>query len=819
MEDSEVKPELTSNSLSGTQLIDMLELPEDIETRLKESGIYCVGDLEQLSFHDIKKLLKYDESWLTELTASLLLKGCKVPTLTERSASELKEAKDDAREERELVRITRLTDTPVAKKFRIPEEPTQSLSCEWIPRGNSIVIAGTMLTGGLLYVGECLPTITGDIDPCLVDPSKEVALSADFKERLMGYWPSYSNISAEARRAYINWLAEGKGNPSADIGYVFLYFYGLERRIIADCKMPINTENEIVDIKNEIQKLLAVYGKGSKSFRRYATGLLDWMAIKYTTERMYKTLSDDDLLQDVRPHSISLALGQAALDNVGLPAVVALQWARREVPGPWTAQLAKYPEEFIEGFKKLYKETCRDGLYLPCNGQELRLAYVPASSSLRIRGISGLAIDVDGISDIEVPKYIRKQVVDILQKACLDQESFAICIDKAVGLDTASTTGDSLPSSQRSDATLRGIEEIKKQSLIGPLVIRFEGLTEKLGIPFADSRDDFLVISKLLHDHSLSILPDVVAGAAVPSASDHVVIFAAAPLAETSKQSPNFYAANMALQLASAVAASDGEFSDSKHKHLLEKIKGWSKLDDNQTLHLEAYLYYLKYSPVVLNAVKLNLIKKKFELLDHASCRLIVEFVATAAQADGETTPDEIKLLEKIYKILDLDSRMIYDNLRRNAVDDSSLPSIPDIKIAKSSANRFGLDLARIAQIQKETERGHELLASIFSEQEEEGRTSMDSASQITELQGSGGTDESLILGLDSDLSKFACQLMERPSWSRFELLAVASELGLMPDGALESINEASYDKLDLPFTEGEDPVEINPDVLRSLRS
>ena len=60
---------------------------------------------------------------------------------------------------------------------------------------------------------------------------------------------------------------------------------------------------------------------------------------------------------------------------------------------------------------------------------------------------------------------------------------------------------------------------------------------------------------------------------------------------------------------------------------------------------------------------------------------------------------------------------------------------------------------------------------------------------------------------------------MERLSWSRSDLLIVAKGLGLMLDGALESINEASYDKLDLPFSEGDDPVEINPDAVSRLNS
>lgn len=75
-----------------------------------------------------------------------------------------------------------------------------------------------------------MKTARGDIDPCLVDPSKAVASSGDFTERQTNYWPSYSQISDSARRAYLNWLADGKKHPEADVGYVFLYFYGLAGR-------------------------------------------------------------------------------------------------------------------------------------------------------------------------------------------------------------------------------------------------------------------------------------------------------------------------------------------------------------------------------------------------------------------------------------------------------------------------------------------------------------------------------------------------------------------------------------------------------------
>ena len=49
----------------------------------------------------------------------------------------------------------------------------------------------------------------------------------------MTYWPSYSEISSAARTAYVDWLASGR-RPGAHIGYVFLFFYGIERRVLVD---------------------------------------------------------------------------------------------------------------------------------------------------------------------------------------------------------------------------------------------------------------------------------------------------------------------------------------------------------------------------------------------------------------------------------------------------------------------------------------------------------------------------------------------------------------------------------------------------------
>jgi hypothetical protein len=61
--------------------------------------------------------------------------------------------------------------------------------------------------------------------------------------------------------------------------------------------------------------------------------------------------------------------------------------------------------------------------------------------------------------------------------------------------------------------------------------------------------------------------------------------------------------------------------------------------------------------------------------------------------------------------------------------------------------------------------------------------------------------------------------LLTRTRWSRAELLKEVLASGLMLDGTLERINEATFDTHDIAFTEGDDPVEVNSEVLKRMSS
>ena len=45
----------------------------------------------------------------------------------------------------------------------------------------------------------------------------------------------------------------------------------------------------------------------------------------------------------------------------------------------------------------------------------------------------------------------------------------------------------------------------------------------------------------------------------------------------------------------------------------------------------------------------------------------------------------------------------------------------------------------------------------------------------------------------------------------------LAAALGLLPDGALEVVNEAAFDACGIAVSAGEDPIEIDGDVVKEL--
>lgn len=693
-----------------------------------------------------------------------------------------------------------------ASSFRIPPATRGLGGATWVPVGESVEVAGVAIRGGMVYVGTSLRTPSGANDPCLLDPSKVVAPRGDYREGQMGYWPSYSEISASARRAYLNWLSGGRQDPEADIGFVFLFFYGLERRAILDAAKDEVAQADWPHIAREVRRLLSIYGDKSNSFRHYATGLLDWVSMAEHPNCLYEKKVPAFTRGFELPLYVRLALGQAAVDAVPVPAHLALAWAKLDPTTALRTPAVRCEEQFDQLFAATYASMTGAGIVLPRNRTKLKFVYRPASAGFR--GYDELRLHFGDAPDVTVLTAPIKKLQAVVEATTKQLDSYSRFVGKNPQARSSLEGLLQLPATLWPETAQKTLQALKTRMGSGMVAMSFDELLKSLDAQSTLTKEKTLALARALESLNVGIEPDVLGGAKLPKPEEKVVLFSVPPGEATSRSTPTYQAAALTLQLASAVAAADGEFSVKEVGHLREQIQSWTHLTPNHLRRLMAHLRLLMAAPVSLTSLK-----KKLEPLDAGARETIASFMATVAQADGEVGPAEVKMLEKVYKALGVESKKVFSDVHAVA-SGAKAQAVPAVasSAGASSGTSFKLDAARIAALQQDTAKVSALLANIFVEEE----SLNDSAPAEPE------SDEPApqgLMGLDEAHSALARMLLSRPAWTREELKDVADDLELMLDGALEHINEAAFDTHDMAFLDGEDPVTVNTEILEKVEA
>ncbi|MDY0290588.1 MAG: TerB N-terminal domain-containing protein [Sphaerochaeta sp.] len=260
------------------------------------------------------------------------------------------------------------------REYKIPGIPHQKADVSgfihWIPSGKRIELNGYCIDGGMFYIGS---KVRGASDPSFINTSKPITSFDDYHADHMGYWPNYSEISADARGAYLAWLAHGKDDPAADPGYVFLFFYGLERRILIDYQEGMVGEEEIRQIKCEVERLLSIYGARSNSIRRYASSFLNLLLIFESGEKnLYEEPIPGFYEEGYIPLYLKILLGQCAHDEIPMPPEAAYIWAMHDPSLSKKTPVKRCGSEFKELFMLRYALHFGEGIRLPQNKTRLQ---------------------------------------------------------------------------------------------------------------------------------------------------------------------------------------------------------------------------------------------------------------------------------------------------------------------------------------------------------------------------------------------------------------------------------------------------------------
>lgn len=684
------------------------------------------------------------------------------------------------------------------RAYAIPAAPpAMATEVRWIPPGQRCEILGFSIPIGMLYVGPGPQSYYG-ADPALIDTRLPVAKQpVDVSLKLTDYWPSYSSLSPDARRAYLQWLSDSRITTEANIGYVFLCFYGLERRALVDARASAEARAEIPAIESEIRRLLSIYGSNN-SFQGYATSLLEFLSLITVPDSIYRHAPPcfDEPAYEL-PIRLRLALGQMARDGEPVYADWALAWALTDARIPRRTPVRRCPEQFALLFKQKYTAAHGLGMRLRVNRTMLKAVYRPASPGLRGQEFATDFPRVPDVSAVTAPLDKLRQIVD----ACSDElDGYSRFIgrspDKVGSLEALLQLPPSLwPSESRAE-----LADIKARVGDGIVVMSFGELSGRLKSAGTLTRDKVVGFARALESEHLGLEPDVLAGAKTPKPESTVVLFATHPEDGAVRSTPAYQAAAVTLDLACAVALADGEASASELLHLAQHINSWSHVSAAHQKRLKAHLRLQVTQPTSLAEIK-----KKLDPLSAEAKRAIARFLSHLAQVDGVVTPQEVKLLEKVYKTLGIEEQQAYSDLH------AAVPGKAAVPLPTQPAGGFKFDPARIAALQAETRQVSTLLAGVFAEDEP---ADMPDEVQTDKAPETGAPP---MLGLDSEHSAFVRMLISRPRWARQELADLAADMELMLDGVLERINEAAFDTHDAALTEGEDPVELNQDLLVAL--
>ncbi len=697
----------------------------------------------------------------------------------------------------------------------------------WVGQGRMVNVADYTIPGGMIYVGTGLaaPTRYG-VDCALIDPQLPVSnYNCDYRARRMDYWPSYSEISPEARGAYLKWLSMGKNDPEADIGYVFLYFYGLERRLLHDAEHSPTAKNEVSIIRTEIERLLSIYGE-NRSFNTYANSLLVYVKNDdYLTSIIYNQKAPAATYHSGPSLDLKIGLGQIARDGVVLPHDWALSWYLSTPNPPMFVRTAaqRCKDEFQMMFAEEYGRVFGAGLKLTHNKTKLAFNHQPASKSLL--GSRAYAKTLD-LPDVTVLTSPIKKLAPLVQ-TCHDRlDSYSRYLgrnpEKAGTLDALLE----LPTSLWPNTVKQEINEIKldvsKSSR--PIEIKLSSLLAH----FPEWKDRSkrrmgLFLDALSNHYSLGLEPDCRLGGVLPEADSNVVIFDLGKDSQSTVLDSHYAAASLAMYLSALVSQVDGKVSEEEMVMLLNQAEKWMYLKPAEQQRLKAHVLWLSTQNLNMSGVK-----KRIESLDAAQKEMVGDLIIQVSQVDGTVPVEEMKLIERIFKLLGIESANLYSKMHQAAIEPITvvpsssagggfaLPAPPE-KAATSPTGTVKLDMGKVAALQADSEKVTSILSTIFSE---EGASP--NAVPSEQLSNDESQQKELAVeclwGLPPALSELVQTLLMKQTWDRSELEEIAEDRGLMIEGVLEQINEAAYDKFDQPFTEGEDIIEINQEIVKVIK-
>lgn len=671
----------------------------------------------------------------------------------------------------------------------------------WITQGESITINGHLIKGGYFYFGGQLKALNDyATEASLVDESlKTKSYVKNEETNDLGYWPSYNSLAPQDRGFYLNWLASNRSNEATPLGYVFIYFYGLERRILLDAKDSYVKDDEYIALFNEIKRLHNIHCD-SYSFLNYSSKLLE---IMYIERPHLISLSEEDIYSETNSLLFKYQLANVVNEGTPISSKLALQWLKQSYEYNFRTPARRCHEEFLNLFDQKYTTKFNNGIVVKPNKTKLKLEYRPASSSLQ-----GLSLKQKDLPD---PSILTAPIKKLIQLAdeCTDMlDSYSRYLGRR---DTSKSDIAAillLPNELESSSSSELLTKFKQWA--DTKIANNNGLVSVsefwsytgTSLPTKINKKEAELIQNLAEKMGYGVAPDQRYHYAKPLPDGGLVLFNGGH-GEYFEASRAFQELGMTLRLGAMVAQIDNNLDKAELNLLHQLIDHDMKLSPTDKLSLHSYLTWRLNTPSNMVGLKANL-----GSLGEQEKTAVSHILTRIALADGKVDSSEIKHLEKLYTLLGLDKSLVASDIHQMSfIKGKNTASISNLNPIPTSPNKhsgFILDESVLALHESETKDVQAMLNAIFIDQV------ADEEEHVPIVQSSDA--------LDTPHQSLFNQIISKEKWTRDEFNELCIQFDLMIDGAIELINDWSFEKVDSSVIDEDDYIYIDLEIVEELK-
>ena len=698
----------------------------------------------------------------------------------------------------------RTVSTSIPEIIRPPQEDASSTTVtalKWVNYEETAIVAGRNI-GGLLYLGPYRKrgNLSASLRPTIVPTLPVSESSADISGDGMPYWPGYSEISPSARAAYLDWLATGRSDRRYGVGHVFLYFYGLERRFFIDS--PDSHQRRL--IINEVDRLLQIYGD-HRSVRRYLESFLDAARACLGSDEELKPRFSTGGFE--LPLGLRVALGRRAGDGLPLHADWALSWYCAHPDYAFRTAASRAFPEFQALFRILFAERYPAGMKIPLPKRTLRAEYEAASSEFEV-GLEQYIGAVPDISRITQPlnaaRTLVEEATDSLDKYSrfLGRNPHGRGTIEAHAL-LPERLWEVFPSSEM-DSLREWAGEIIGTGGLCPV----EAVVERLegAVPESIAKRQLTDAADALARLSVGLAPDPRFALRSPKWGEPVVLFRLPEgVTRLETVSDKYRSLLVSVAIGSFVAQADDSVGESELNALAIAIDRDPDLLEGERSRLKANLKWMM-------AVRpdLSLLRRHLRNASNETSHEMGQISLSIAASDGVISGREVAALERLYTALGLETGGIYSALHSLTSADDPVTVIPPAEGQPGFAipprpdpeSPMSLDADRVAAVMTNTARVSALLNEIFRDEEPE--------EEPAEVHGQADNEFG---GLDEKHAAFLGELISRIHWDEDDYRTLARQFRLLPESAMETLNEWSHERFGDLLIEEDNGFLINSEV------